>query len=73
MGSGPDWPPCEDCGGYCDLNSASEEIMPEAHSSSWKTCVPVGRIYASNCSERERRLGENVEKRYVYKQRARIN
>ena len=29
MGSWPDWPYCEVCGGYCDLDSASVEIVPE--------------------------------------------
>lgn len=65
-GTGPDWPPCPACGGYCDLFPPQRSEAP-----SRSECVPVERIYGHGCPGREERLRTHAVPRCEYQERAR--
>ena len=70
FGSGPSWPPCPACGGYCDLQTDPETAPAKDPACSPSTCVPVDLVYRNACPGREERLKENVERRLEYQERA---
>ena len=64
-GTGPDWPPCPRCGGYCDLVPERDSEAP-----SRTECVPVELIYGHGCPERAERLRAHAAPRSEYQKRA---